>query len=95
MYNWNTLATTNNKNHKQNHNNTKQQQKQIRFLSSVRHPYIVGFLEAFLDRNDTELCIVMEYCSYGDLAEKVERYKTHAVIAVTFETYGRIGTTAA
>ena len=48
---------------------------EIRFLSSVRHPYIVGFLEAFLDRNDTELCIIMEYCSYGDLAEKVERYK--------------------
>ena len=48
---------------------------EIRFLSSVRHPYIVGFLEAFLDRSDTELCIVMEYCSYGDLAEKVERYK--------------------
>ncbi len=48
---------------------------EIRFLSSVRHPYVVGFLEAFLDRNDTELCIVMEYCSYGDLAEKVERYK--------------------
>ena len=36
---------------------------------------VVGFLEAFLDRGDTELCIIMEYCSYGDLAEKVERYK--------------------
>ncbi|GMI48859.1 hypothetical protein TrCOL_g6001 [Triparma columacea] len=48
---------------------------EIRFLSSVKHPYVVGFLEAFLDRGDTELCIIMEYCSYGDLAEKVERYK--------------------
>ena len=38
-------------------------------------PDVVGFLEAFLDRGDSELCIIMEYCSYGDLAEKVERYK--------------------
>ncbi|GMH56002.1 hypothetical protein TL16_g02037 [Triparma laevis f. inornata] len=48
---------------------------EIRFLASIKHPYVVGFLEAFLDRGDTELCIIMEYCSYGDLAEKVERYK--------------------
>lgn len=44
---------------------------EIRFLASIKHPYVVGFLEAFLDRGDTELCIIMEYCSYGDLAEKV------------------------
>ena len=44
---------------------------EIRFLASIKHPYVVGFLEAFLDRGDSELCIIMEYCSYGDLAEKV------------------------
>mmetsp|Transcript_27811 Transcript_27811/g.28057 ORF Transcript_27811/g.28057 Transcript_27811/m.28057 type:complete len:454 (+) Transcript_27811:190-1551(+) len=48
---------------------------EIRFLASIRHHNIVGFLEAFLEDNDTELCIIMEYCGAGDLAAKVERYK--------------------
>lgn len=48
---------------------------EIRFLASIRHKYVVGFLEAFLENNDSELCIVMEFCGCGDLAQKVERYK--------------------
>jgi NIMA (never in mitosis gene a)-related kinase 1/4/5 len=48
---------------------------EIRFLASFRHENIVGFMESFLENNDTELCIVMEYCGCGDLAQKVERYK--------------------
>jgi len=48
---------------------------EIRFLASIRHDNIVGFLEAFLVDNDTELCIIMEYCGAGDLAAKIERYK--------------------
>ena len=48
---------------------------EIRFLASIRHKNIVGFLEAFLENNESELCIVMEYCGCGDLAQKVERYK--------------------
>lgn len=48
---------------------------EVRFLASIQHPNIVGFYEAFLDNNDTELCIVMDFCSCGDLAQKIERYK--------------------
>lgn len=48
---------------------------EIRFLASIRHRNVVGFLEAFLENNDTELCIIMEYCGCGDLSQKVERYK--------------------
>jgi NIMA (never in mitosis gene a)-related kinase 1/4/5 len=48
---------------------------EIRFLASIRHKNIVGFLEAFLETDETELCIVMEYCGCGDLAQKVDRYK--------------------
>jgi NIMA (never in mitosis gene a)-related kinase len=48
---------------------------EVRFLSSVRHYNIVGFYEAFLENNETELCIIMDYCSCGDLAQKIERYK--------------------
>jgi NIMA (never in mitosis gene a)-related kinase 1/4/5 len=48
---------------------------EIRILASVRHPHIVSFLQAFLDKNGSELCIIMEYCGCGDLAQKVDRYK--------------------
>lgn len=48
---------------------------EIRFLASIRHKNVVGFLEAFLESDETELCIVMEYCGCGDLAQKVDRYK--------------------
>lgn len=48
---------------------------EIRFLASIRQKNIVGFLEAFLESGETELCIIMEYCGCGDLAQKVERYK--------------------
>lgn len=48
---------------------------EIRFLASIRHKNVVGFLEAFLENNETELCIVMEYCGCGDLSAKIERYK--------------------
>ena len=46
---------------------------EIRILSSIKHPYIVGFYDAFLARRDRELWIVMEMCGCGDLASKVER----------------------
>ena len=45
---------------------------EIRILSSIKHPYIVGFYDAFLARRDRELWIVMEMCGCGDLASKVE-----------------------
>jgi len=48
---------------------------EIRFLASLRHKNIVAYFESFLDKNDTELCIIMEYCGMGDLAAKIERYR--------------------
>lgn len=48
---------------------------EVRFLASIRHPNIVAFHEAFVDTPDSELCVIMEYCGCGDLAQKVERYK--------------------
>jgi serine/threonine protein kinase len=41
---------------------------EIRLLASVRHAHVVGFMEAFLDARE-QLCIVMEFCSGGDLAQ--------------------------
>jgi len=47
---------------------------EIRLLASVRHPHVVGFLEAFLEGEDY-LCIIMEFCAFGDLSAKIERYR--------------------
>lgn len=44
---------------------------EIQILCSVDHRNIVGYKEAFLHNNNTELCIIMEYVGGGDLAEKI------------------------
>lgn len=42
-------------------------------LSRIRHPYIVGFEESFLDNG--LLVIVMEYCARGDLSLLIKSLK--------------------
>ena len=46
---------------------------EIRILCSISHPNVVGYKDAFLDKKDTELDIVMEYVGGGDLASKVSQ----------------------
>lgn len=47
---------------------------EVRLLASVRHPHIVGYNEAFVEGDDY-LCIIMEFCAFGDLSAKIDRYK--------------------
>jgi NIMA (never in mitosis gene a)-related kinase 1/4/5 len=44
---------------------------EVRFLASIRHPNIIGFLEAFITEPMT-LCIVMEFAGSGDLANRLD-----------------------
>lgn len=44
-------------------------------LSRMKHPNIVAFREAF--EADDLLCIVMEYCSGGDLLQRIKQQKSH------------------
>lgn len=44
---------------------------EVRILCSINHPNIVEYKEAFLNKNDSELCIVMEYVGGGDVASKI------------------------
>eukprot|EP00638_Chattonella_subsalsa_P016837 CAMPEP_0117849718 /NCGR_PEP_ID=MMETSP0949-20121206/21266_1 /TAXON_ID=44440 /ORGANISM="Chattonella subsalsa, Strain CCMP2191" /LENGTH=624 /DNA_ID=CAMNT_0005696989 /DNA_START=53 /DNA_END=1928 /DNA_ORIENTATION=+ len=46
---------------------------EIRFLASVRHPYIVGFYECFQVKEENLVCIILEYCANGDLAGEVSK----------------------
>jgi len=44
-------------------------------LPLLNHLNSLGLLHTFRLKGDSELCIVMEYCGCGDLAQKVDRYK--------------------
>ena len=45
---------------------------EIRILSSIEHPNIVGYKECFLSNNNKELYIVMEYVGGGDMSAKIK-----------------------
>merc|ERR1719408_896455 len=45
--------------------------KEAQVLSGLQHPYIVRYRENFLD--DGWICIAMDYCEGGDLADKIKR----------------------
>ncbi|MED6276814.1 hypothetical protein CHARACLAT_006780 [Characodon lateralis] len=57
-------------------NQSKQQssRKEAVLLSTMKHPSIVAFREVF--EADGLLCIVMEYCSGGDLLHKIQLQKS-------------------
>ena len=42
------------------------------FLSFQEHPGIVGYMESFVDRASMDLCLVMSYCSGGDLTSFIK-----------------------
>lgn len=45
--------------------------KESQVLASLKHPYIVRYRESF--HEDGWLCIVMDYCEGGDLADKIKK----------------------
>lgn len=42
---------------------------EVRILCSVENEYVVGYKDAFLDKNDTELCIGTYHLNSGFRAE--------------------------
>lgn len=45
-------------------------ENEVRFLSQLRHPNIVGYRESFVD-NEQNVYIVMRYCEEGDLYRRI------------------------
>ena len=45
--------------------------QEVEVLSTLRHPNIVEFHEAFFQRSGRQLCIVMAYCESGDLRKEI------------------------
>ena len=48
---------------------------EVRILSSINHPNIIGYKESFWDDNTHTLNIVMEYADDGDLFSKIKKMK--------------------
>ena len=48
---------------------------EIRILSSVNHPNVIGYKEAFWDDDKSSLNLVMEFADDGDLHSKIEKMK--------------------
>ena len=44
---------------------------EVRILASVRDANVISYKEVFVDKNYNSLCIIMEYCDYGDLYQKI------------------------
>ncbi|XP_059187514.1 serine/threonine-protein kinase Nek3 [Centropristis striata] len=57
-----------------NHSKLENSRREAVLLSRMKHPNIVAFREAF--EADDLLCIVMEYCSGGDLLQRIRQQKT-------------------
>jgi NIMA (never in mitosis gene a)-related kinase len=48
---------------------------EIRILASIDHPNIISYKQAFFDKNNETLCIVMEYADAGDLLSNITKHK--------------------
>ncbi|KAG0309133.1 G2-specific serine/threonine protein kinase [Dissophora globulifera] len=52
---------------------------EVNILKDLKHPNIVEFLERVIDRENSFIYILMEYCEGGDLAAVIRRHKEKSV----------------
>jgi NIMA (never in mitosis gene a)-related kinase len=48
---------------------------EVRILASVKSNFVISYKEAFIDEDDTNLCLIMEYADKGDLYQKISQFK--------------------
>lgn len=46
---------------------------EVNLLRELKHPHIVRYYDRIIDRTNTTLYIVMEYCEGGDLASVISK----------------------
>eukprot|EP01114_Cavostelium_apophysatum_P019432 TRINITY_DN6267_c0_g1_i1.p1 TRINITY_DN6267_c0_g1~~TRINITY_DN6267_c0_g1_i1.p1 ORF type:complete len:679 (-),score=208.15 TRINITY_DN6267_c0_g1_i1:58-2094(-) len=49
--------------------------QEVKLLSTLHHPNIVEYKESFMLDSEEILCIVMTYCSEGDVHTRLEKYR--------------------
>jgi NIMA (never in mitosis gene a)-related kinase len=47
--------------------------QEVNILQKLRHPHIVRYYDRIIDRENTTLYLVMEYCEGGDLASLIKK----------------------
>ena len=48
---------------------------EVRILASVKSNFVISYKEAFIDEEDSSLCLIMEYADKGDLHQKIAQFK--------------------
>jgi len=52
--------------------------REVKVLEQLKHPNVVGFVEAFLSGDKKTLYIVMQYCESGDLEKRIKSARRKA-----------------
>lgn len=60
---------------------------EVRLLSELSHPCIVGYIESFIEPSSNSLCIIMTYCQGGDLAKYLKSRKCKDIFNYLFIIY--------
>ena len=47
--------------------------QEVNLLQMLRHPHIVRYYDRIIDRENSTLYIVMEYCESGDLSSIIKK----------------------
>jgi len=48
---------------------------EIRFLASIKNPYVISYKQAFFDESGQFLCLITEYADGGDLLQRIQHYQ--------------------
>ena len=48
---------------------------EVRILASIKSNFVISYKEAFIDEEDSSLCLIMEYADKGDLYQKITQFK--------------------
>ena len=47
---------------------------EVRILASVKSNFVISYKEAFIDEDDTNLCLVMEYADKGEKVTFIKKF---------------------
>ena len=48
---------------------------EVNILREFRHPNIVKYYDRIIDKKNTKIYIIMEYCENGDINQLIKKYK--------------------
>lgn len=57
--------------------------QEVNLLQKLRHPHIVRYYDRIIDRENTTLFIVMEYCEGGDIASYIRKCRKERFVMIT------------